>query len=192
MIRKVLLIPMLSLSLASAAPPPTTIAVPAFPLPTHPPELVTAAAHTQSEVLAYLVAIDEQLLDMAGQALAKQIDPQIRDLATQVQDESRQDRDDTRALAADARIPLVDTTEVTTSRHEGRRDLEELGRLDEADYGSRFLRALIAADTDALDLIDKRLITDATDERVIRHLRASRTRIAAHLLRAQELQSAGK
>ena len=186
------LMPIFILSLASVQPAAAITAPREFPLPTHPPELITAAAHTQSEVFAYLIAIDEQLLAMAEQALAKQIDPDIRELAVRMQTELGENLDATRALAVEAKVTVVDTTEVQASRDEGRTGLEELGKLDEADYGSRFLRAMIAADTSALDLIDKRLITDAGDDRVVKHLRGWRTLLAAHLLRAQELQSAGK
>ena len=42
-----------------------------------------------------------------------------------------------------------------------------------------------------MDLIDKRLLSVVGDERFAHHMRATRTRLAALLLRAQELKSAG-
>jgi putative membrane protein len=175
---------------ATTPTPPTTT----NPPPTAPPAQVpaTAAANTQTEVFAYLIAIDEHLIAMAEQALTKKLEPKLRELALSVRADSRENLAVTRALVVDAKATLVDTTTVTASREQGRTELEQLGKVPDADYGSEFLTALIAKDGYAMDLIDKRLVSDATDERMVQHIQASRTRIAAHQLRAQELQSAGK
>lgn len=175
---------------ATTPTPPTTTNPPPTPPPAQVP--VTAAANTQTEVLAYLIAIDEHLVAMAEQALTKKLEPKLRELALSLRADSRETLAVTRALVVDAKVTLVDTTTVTASREQDRTDLEQLGKVPDADYGSAFLKALIAKDGYALDLIDKRLLADATDERIVQHMQALRTRIAAHQLRAQELQSAGK
>ena len=185
------------LSLAIAMPAAATTTTPstslAPPPPTPPAQVpATAAANTQVEVLGFLIAIDEQLASMAEQATKRPVDPKVRELALQVTTELRPNAAITRALAVDAKAKLVDTTDITNSRAQAKIALDLLGKVDDANYGSEFLKVFATESSKALDLIDKRLLTDTTDQRVLDHLRASRTLIAAQRLHAQELQATGK
>jgi putative membrane protein len=70
--------------------------------------------------------------------------------------------------------------------------LVRLAKLDGAEYASAFLEAMIAGHTEALALIDSRLLPAAIEPDIKAHVEATRMRIAAHLGKAQELKSAGK
>jgi putative membrane protein len=178
-------------TIAGATTTPSTSLAP--PPPTPPAQVPeTAAAHTQVEVLAYLNAIDDQLIALAQQALTKKIDREFRDQAMLVLTEMQQNEAMTRALAIEAKDKLLDTTDIKASREQAKNELEQLNKVEDAKYGSEFLKAMIAADGKALDLIDKRLLADAEDERIKEHLQATRTHIAAQMLRAQEVSSSGQ
>jgi hypothetical protein len=144
------------------------------------------------EALGFLIALDEQLAATAEQALRKKIDPDIRDLAVQASADLRTNVALTRALAADEKITLVDTTEITTSRAQSTIALENLGKVEDAKYGSEFLKALISAGDKAVDLIDKRMWDANDDDRILKHLQKSRGILAGSVARAKELQSLGK
>jgi hypothetical protein len=187
------------LSIALAAPAMATMipapdVTPPGNQPTPPPAQnpITATAHTQTEGLAYLIEIDQQQLALARQARTKVSDQKIRDLANKILTDLSQNLDITRLLAVDAKAKLVDTTEITASRAADKTALDALGKIDKATYGAEYLKTLVADYTANLDLIDKRLLTEATDERIKDHLQATRTLMAAHLGRAQEMQSSGK
>lgn len=176
---------------AMATKTPSTSLAP--PPPTPPAQVpATAAANTQVEALAFVIALDEGLADLAEQALGRPVQSDIRELALTASADLRAHASITRELAVDAKAKLVDTTETKASRDQSRLVLEELAKAKDADYGTEFLKTLIAEDGKALDLLDKRLIAQATDDRIAKHMQATRTKIAGHQLRAQELQSSGK
>jgi hypothetical protein len=168
------------------------------PSPTLDPTTTTrpsanAAAHSRNEVLAYVVAIDDLGYSIALQGRDRRLDGDIRSFAASMLTEHRDSRMKTRALAAELNLPLVDTTDVRSRRDLGGSELDALGKASDNDYPARFLDAVTEFDTNAIDLIDKRLRSDAADDpRITTHLDATRTRLAAQLLRANELRSAGK
>lgn len=152
-----------------------------------------AAAHSRNEVLAYVVAIDDRGYAIALQGRDRRLDGDIRTFAATMLTEHRDNRAKTRALAAELMLPLVETTDVRSRNELGGSELAALGKASDNDYPARFLDAVAEFDTDAIDLIDKRLRSDAADDpRIIAHLDATRTRLSAQLLRANELRSSGK
>jgi len=152
-----------------------------------------AAAHSRNEVLAYLVAIDNMGYLMAMQGRDRRLDGDVRAFAAAMLAEHRDSRARTRALAAELQLPIVDTTDVRSRLDLGGSEVDALGKVSDNDYAAAFLDAVAEYATDAIDLIDKRLRSDAADDpRITSYLDATRTRLAAQSLRANQLRSSGK
>lgn len=181
---------------ATTSKPPATVLAPApsraqvaSPGQTN---LTAPEPAAEAEALSFLQVIDQQETAVAEQARGKKLDVAVRNFARVLRSEHADNLAQTRALAAEAGIKLLDTPDVAIQRDKGKATLVQLAKLDGADYASAFLEAMIAGHTEALALIDSRLLPAATEPDIKAHIEATRIRIAAHLGKAQELKSAGK
>ncbi len=171
-----------------SAPPSPTLA----PTTTQAPS-PTAAAHTRSEVLAYLIAIDEVGVALGRIGRDRRADPQVRALAADLFRVHQADISRVRALGTETGIAPVVTSDVRTREGLGGTDLDALNRAADIGFDARFLDAVAEFHRDAVDLIDKRLVSDAGDDkRVLDHLQATRSWISDLMARAQALRSQGK
>jgi predicted outer membrane protein len=153
----------------------------------------TSAAHTASEVLAYLVAYDNLAIGLARQGLDRRADPQVRQLAALMLRNHQADLGRVRALSAEAKAPIVETGDVKARTDLGGTELESLSRVTDADYPARFLDAAIELNQDAVDLIDKRLVSDVADDpRMVKHLQATKEWVLAEKATADALRASGK
>jgi hypothetical protein len=135
----------------------------------------TSAAHTASEVLAYLVAYDNVAIALARQGRDRRVDPQIRALASSMLTNHIEDLARVRELlrarrsrskpATSRRAPTWAAARSTdVARHRRR-------------LPGRFLDAVTELNRDLVDLVDKRLLSDADDPRMVKHLQATRDRV---------------
>lgn len=195
---------------SSTTPDPTAeVAVPAVPAPTNSdpsaplsPTLAptskqaptpTTAAHTASEVLAYLIAYDNLAIALARQGRDRRVDPQVRAFAGRMLVNHQNDIARVRALAAATNTAIVETTDVKARNDLGGTDLDALARVTDANYAARFLDAAVELHQDALDLMDKRFASDVADDpRMVEHLRATREWVAIEKGDADRLRSSGK
>lgn len=153
----------------------------------------TAAAHTASEVLAYLIAYDNVAIALARQGRDRRVDPQVRAFAGRMLANHQADIARVRALAAGTGTAIVATGDVKARTDLGGTDLDALARVTDADYPARFLDAAAELHQDALDLMDKRFASDvANDPRMVEHLRATRAWVSVEKADADRLRSAGK
>jgi predicted outer membrane protein len=181
---------------ATTSKPPATVLPPApsraqVPSPGQT-NLVAPEPAAQAEALSFLQAIDQHEIAVAEQARGKKLEVAVRNFARMLRGEHAENLAQTHALAAEARIKLLDTPDVAAQRDKGKASLVQLAKLDGAEYASAFLDAMIAGHTEALALIDSRLLPAAIDADIKAHIEATRIRVAAHLGKAQELKSAGK
>lgn len=176
--------------LFGACPPLAASAVPA--ISPADPAAATLAAHGPAEVLGFLVAIDEVQIAAANLSRDRPMDPAIRTLAASVLAGRHLHLERTRELAAALHVMPVLTPDVLARRDAARAGFDLVQRSTDEDYGTDFLDALIRDLTRALDLIDRRLVSAAAgNEVLLANLRDTRVGLAADLLRAQELRSAG-
>ncbi len=172
---------------------PTASSQRAITKPAVSPARSTAAAGSAAEAMAFLIAVDEFEVAAATQARGRKLDPAIAAYADMLLTDHRNHLTQTRAIAHAAGVVPVDTADVQARRTSNRAQLAQMAKTtDDADYGSGFIDAMATSHADVLDLIDKRLNTFVTDDRLKAHLQATRIAVATHLEHAQELQSASK
>jgi len=153
----------------------------------------TSAAHTASEVLAYLVAYDNQAIALARLGRDRRVDPQIRALAAAMLKNHTEDLARVRGLSAGTGTAIVETSDVKARTDLGGAEVDSLSKVTDADFPARFLDAVTELNRDAVDLVDKRLLSDVADDpRFVTHLQSTRDWVLAEKGTADALRSAGK
>ena len=164
---------------------------PAAPTPAAAPAaaVLSPADQAQVQALAFIVAIDEQEVAAAEQARGKQIDPRILAYADLLHQEHSANLDQTHALADAAQLDLKDDADVLALRSLGQAELERMAALDDDEYAQAYLAAMAEGHTDALALIDERLLPAARRPELRQHLMVTRSHVEQHWQAAKELQS---
>ena len=134
------------------------------------------------EVLGLLSAINTHQIAAADQALAHDLSGPVSDFASMMKREHSENDARTRALGA-----LAETEAVRAQNVKGSSDLEMLGTHTE-DYEKAYVDAMVDGHTEALKLIDSKLLPAASGDAVKAHLSRTRAGVAQHLDDARRLQ----
>jgi putative membrane protein len=141
-----------------------------------------------SEALAVLAAADEGEVQTAKQALSKGVDGAVRDYAQMLQKDHAKNLQDTRSVAAKAKLTLAETDEVKKTKKKGQEVRQKLQKLSGDAYSHAYVEAMVKDHTEDLDEIDHKLIPEASNADVLAHLKATRATVARHLEVAKSLQ----
>ena len=144
----------------------------------------TPGATDDSLALGLLAVVNDHEIQAAQQALAKQVSAPVLDYARMMEKEHTDNLVATKALGA-----LADTPEVQAMKEKGASDLAELGQKSGKEYETAYVDAMVKGHTEALALIDGRLLSLASAGPVRDHLTATRGHVAMHLEAAQKLQA---
>ncbi|WP_456361738.1 DUF4142 domain-containing protein [Xanthomonas sp. F4] len=144
------------------------------------------AALTEKQALGVLSAINTSEVNAANLALQKQVKGPVRDYAMQMVKEHSDNNAKIASWGPD--------TKAAPAQQQMQKAKAEAGKLQALD-GDRFEQAYVAAMVKdhqaALQMLDSTLIPAAKTPEVAAHLRTTRTHVAEHLAKAQQLQSAG-
>ncbi|HEX5012236.1 MAG TPA: DUF4142 domain-containing protein [Planctomycetota bacterium] len=143
-----------------------------------------------AEVLATLVAVDENEIALAEQARDEAGDVAVLGYADMLHTEHTQHLEATRDLAKTIGVEPALTPEVSDLRQKGDEERETLGHAEGADYDRKYVDAMVKGHQDVLDLIDEHLVAKVSSPALKDHLEETRRHVAHHLERAQELQRA--
>jgi len=144
-----------------------------------------AASATDDDALALglLAAVDDHEIQAAQQAKSKKVSAAVMDYANMMEKQHTDNLVETKALGS-----LADTPEVQAMKEKGASDLAELGKLSGKEYETAYVDAMVKGHTEALALIDGRLLTLASLGPVRDHLAKTREAVAMHLEAARKLQ----
>lgn len=134
------------------------------------------------EVLGLLSALNTHQVAAADQALAHDLSGPVSDFASMMKREHSENDARTRALGA-----LAETEAVRAQNVKGSSDLEMLATHTE-DYEKAYVDAMVDGHTEALKLIDGKLLPAASGDAVKTHLSTTRNAVAQHLDDARRLQ----
>lgn len=168
---------------AAAAPAAST--APDNPATAPVADQPATATENDGVALALLAAVDEHEIAAAKQAQSRGVSAPVMTYAKMMEKDHTQNLEQTRALG-----PLADTEEVKAMKDKGQKDLDTLGRQTGQAYEEAYVEAMVKGHTEALSLIDTRLLTLASNGPVKDHLNATRQAVAHHLDEAKKLQSA--
>lgn len=145
-----------------------------------------ATALNEKQALGVLSAINTSEVNAGNLALQKQVKGPVRDYAMQMVKE----HSDNNAKIA----PWAPDTAAAPAQQQMQKAKAEAGKLQALD-GDRFeqayLMAMVKDHQAALQMLDGTLIPAAKTPDVVAHLRATRTHVAEHLAKAQQLQRPG-
>jgi len=136
-----------------------------------------------SDALGLLVTLDEQVIALAEQALARSRDTAVRSHAEALLAAHSEAPAAAQAFDVDVRA----TREVTTLREQHERSLPSLATRDDAAFDRNVVDALVRTHQQALDLIDT-LLPDVLDAEVREHVAGARAHIAQHLQAGRSLR----
>ena len=166
---------------SSATPPAADATEPAIT-----PEASPAAAPATDDALALglLAAVNEHEIAVAQQAKSKKVSAPVLAYAQMMEKQHGENLAKTKSLGS-----LASTPEVQAMKDKGKSDLEALGQKNGKDYETAYVDAMVSGHTEALALIDGRLLSLASAGPVKDHLTETRGHVAMHLEEAKKLQS---
>lgn len=145
-----------------------------------------AASGTDAEVLAFLIAIDDNVVLASTAAHKKQLGAGVAELAQSLHDAHGKAQATTMALGQKINITPVDTRAVDDVRVKGAGELASLVPLDGAEFGRAYVGAMVKSHTEALQMIDGQLLPRTQNRDLERHVTKVREDVAAHLEQLQQ------
>ena len=168
----------------AAASAETADAMPVASDDAAPATAAPGAESNDSQALGLLGAVNQNEIAAAKQAIDKGVTGPVLAYAQKMEKEHSENLAKTRGLGT-----LADTPEVKTLQDKGKTELDALGKNTGKDYEAAYVQAMVKDHTEALSLIDDRLLGLATAEPVKQHLTETRKHVAMHLDEAKKLQA---
>jgi predicted outer membrane protein len=148
----------------------------------------TGAEGTDAEVLAFLIAMDENVVLAATAAHKKALGSDTAKLAQSLHEAHGKAQAKTMALGQAMKTTPVDTQAVDDVRVKGAGELASLVPLAGPEFGPAYVAAMVQTHAEALRVIDGQLLPAAKDKALKKHLAAVRDDTAEHLERLQQIQ----
>lgn len=167
------------------APVATNTPEPPDATDTGAPSIATRPAISQADALALLMAVDENEIAAADQALARNVGGQVRDYAQMMKTDHGQNLTDTTRLGG----AVSTAPAVAEAKQKGEAGLRSLDAFGGAGYEKAYIDAMVADHTEALAIFDSTLLPVATSANVRQHFITTRAMVARHLARAKEIQA---
>lgn len=145
-----------------------------------------------AQVLASLLMLDRNNVLAAMQAQGKDLSQPVEDYVRMQHQEHGKHFAKTIEVGQQAGITPVITPEVEKIATQGAQMLVPLVSQDGVQFERSFVDAMVKAHTNALDMIDNRLMQNTDDQAVTEHLQQTRKAIAVHLERARSLNVQGQ
>jgi putative membrane protein len=144
------------------------------------------AAQSDGEILAALVALDENEVEAAKLA-EKNSDGAVLGFARMLREDHETNIDDSRKLGDKLGAELRKTEAVEKMHDQGDKLVDKLDDLKGSEFERSFLSEMVSGHRDALHQIDT-WIKNAQNPELKQHLHATRDRVAFHLKEAERLQ----
>ena len=140
------------------------------------------------EILAQLVAIDENEVHAAQLAEKKDVEGPVESYARMIREDHGKNINDTEKLADKLNIDLKKGDPVDSIHTQGEQMLDRLDDVSGGEFERSFLSEMVNGHREALDKLDD-FIRMAQNPEVKAHLQATRERVAFHLKEAERLQA---
>jgi putative membrane protein len=144
---------------------------------------------TEGQALGMVAAVNEAEIKMSEQARSKNVEGPAREYADMMIADHTANMEKLRSLEGSAGVAIDNGGEVAAMRQKHQAMMDQLGGLEGDAYERAYIDAMVQSHTEALDMLEKRLIPAATQEAVRQHLTMTRDAVAKHLERARELQN---
>lgn len=157
-------------------------------IPGSPNREVAGTEGTDAEVLSFVFAVDLNEILAAEQAETKKIGQPVMDYAKMLHAEHGANADKTLKLGHEINVTPSDTKAVDALRVKGAGELAALVPLDGKDFESAYLDGMVKGHNEVLAMIDDKLLKEAKNETLKKHLTDTRQHVAMHLEQAKRLK----
>jgi putative membrane protein len=148
-----------------------------------------AAKYTDAEIVATVLAVDENEIKAAEAAEKKKMSKDASKFAKMLLKQHREDSSKVSKLAKKENIaPATNATKAQELRDKGASELQTLSAKDSSEFEQGYVSAMVQGHTEALALLDDHLIKDAENKKLKKQLEETRKHVAHHLEEAKRLQ----
>lgn len=142
---------------------------------------------SDAEIMALVIALDENEVHAAMTAEHKKVDGPVMNLAKTLHRAHGKDIADLQQLGMKIDVTPIETAAVDQVHSKGAAQLAKIVPLIGDEFERAFLAQMVAGHREALQMVDQ-FITTANNEGLKKHLGTLRQHIAMHLKEAQKLQ----
>ena len=157
-----------------------------------PTVAVGGMAMTDAEILATVIAIDLNEVLAAAEARKETMGEPALAYAKMLHEAHGMSMDQTMKLGQQIGVRPIITPDVESMQKKGAAELARLVPLNGKAFERAYLTAMIEGHTEALSMIDNRLLRAARNDAVKQHLTKARGHVADHLQRAKMLRGASR
>lgn len=140
------------------------------------------------EVLATVMAIDNNEINAAQEAQKKNLNQAVMDYAKMLESDHKDNLQKANSLAQSMNITTQESEDVEDLKQKGAQMLADLTPKDGDDFAKDYIDKMVKGHQDALDKIDDDLMPATTDSQLRDFLNQTRQAVANHLDRAKQLQ----
>jgi predicted outer membrane protein len=149
---------------------------------------VAGTEGTDAEIISFINAVNLNEILAASTAQKKKIDAPVMDYAKMLHKEHGANMAKTMQLGLSIKVTPSDTKEVDELKKKGAAELAMLVPKDGKEFESAYVDAMIKGHTEAITMIDDKLLKQAKNEVLKTHLRETKQHITVHLDQAKKLK----
>lgn len=144
--------------------------------------------HTDAKILSSLIVLNKNELAAANAAEQKSANRAVRNYAETMTKTHSRNLQDAERLSQTMDVAPKQGQTASLLQRKGRQQLVSLNRLQNQAFDRAYINAMVKDHTAALQLLDQRLIPQATNPQLRQYLEATRANVAQHLRQAQAVQ----
>ncbi len=148
-----------------------------------------AESGSDAVILAHIIAVDQNVIVASKSARLKELPEPVKEFTETLQKHHAMNAGATMQLATKLDIQPVITEEIAKSRMKAAGEMAELLKMDDGDFPHAFMSTVVQDHQKVLDMIDNKLMENAKNEELKKHLAETRVTVAKHLENAKEIKS---
>lgn len=153
------------------------------------PERSLSEEKGNPEILAFLIAADENEVKAAAQAETKEdISKEVKDYARMLHQEHGKNQKAVMSLGQKLKNVPADTAAVDLLKVKGATELAKLVPLDGKEFEKAYIDAMVKNHAEMISMIDTKLVPSTDNEEVLKQLQETKKHVSSHLNLAKKLQ----
>ncbi|MDP1603280.1 MAG: DUF4142 domain-containing protein [Legionella sp.] len=150
--------------------------------------LNSVQAHVDARILATVIVLNKNEIAAAQEAQRKSSNPAVRSYAALMIREHSRNLQETRNLAQKLGVRPEEGSAAILLHKKGQHELAMLSGLQGRAFDKAYIGAMVKGHSEALHLIDQKLLPQAYNPAVRRHLEILRSHVLMHLQQAKLVQ----
>jgi putative membrane protein len=143
-----------------------------------------------AEILGLVNTINQNEIAAAEAASQKDVKQDVLNYASMMKSEHQNNMDQTNKVGQQVGVrPADDTAMIQKQKAKGEQELSKLSQLSGDRFAKAYMADMVKDHTEALNVIDHKLMKSAQTEEVRKHLSETRDHVAAHLEQAKSIQA---